>query len=937
MSSIYCNSFGFNNHIIILTETWLSKKVNNSEIFCSKYQIFRKDRESCNGLKTSGGGVLIAVLNELSSEEIPLNDFFHIEIICVSIKIKNKSIYIICCYIPPSSPLTVYSDHLKAINTILNKLKSTDNVILVGDFNLPSVSWIATPDSNNLVPTRSSDSSAEFINSLFDNCLFQVNSIRNSYGRLLDLIFVHEPNDFSIQRHAPISSPEDIYHPTLELTCCCSFPLQNKNMSKGAKQFCFKKTNFEILHLQISRIDWLEVLSSCNDDLDLCVNTFYHILNDCFLASVPSMFPPKSNGPPWNTKYLSRLKNKKNKLFKNYKKYGTSMDFAKYSVSRSEYTVANRLAYNNYLIKVRHNLKNDPKSFYKFVNSKRRVAEFPSVMKYGDLESSDDKAISNMFADFFASTYSSSVFNYQYPYTIPDSTSINIPSIDDYTVLNYLSKLKSSYAAGPDGVPSYILKHCSDVLCIPLAFIFNKSLQLSYFPIIWKESFIMPLFKSGLKTVVSNYRGIAKLSAIPKLFEKIIYDTLSHHASSILSPTQHGFRKSCSTTTNLLELTTMINEGFINSMQTDVVYNDFSKAFDKVNHDLLLLKLDRMGFSISLLKWLGSYLKGRKQSVKFRNSYSKNINVISGVPQGSHLGPLLFTLFINDLPSIIKHSKTLMYADDVKIVLSFKNSDQQKLLQNDINHLTTWCDDNLMELNIKKCKYMIFTRSLEINGRYTMNNTYLELVDIFNDLGVILDRKLDFKKHISLTVNKATGVLGFIKRWAKEFSDPYTTKQLFTTLVRPILEYGSVVWDPQYQIHSNKIESVQVQFLLFCLRGLGWNPSIQLPSYEKRLALIKLPTLKSRRHMLNATFLLKLLNGSLKSELLLSKININVPIRSLRHYNLLSIKYYCTNYANFDPFRRICDQFNLLYPFIDFNKSLHLVKNDIIFHLNALN
>ena len=155
--------------------------------------------------------------------------------------------------------------------------------------------------------------------------------------------------------------------------------------------------------------------------------------------------------------------------------------------------------------------------------------------------------------------------------------------------------------------------------------------------------------------------------------------------------------------------------------------------FDKVNHDLLLFKLDRLGFSISLLKWIESYLKHRKQYFKFRNSNSNFINVTSGVPQGCHLGPLLFTLFINDLPTVIKFSQTLMYADDVKLFISFNNSDQQVLLQNDINNLTTWCSMNLINLNAKKCKYMIFTRSSPIKGSYIMNNIVLDLVKNLND------------------------------------------------------------------------------------------------------------------------------------------------------------------------------------------------------------
>lgn len=290
------------------------------------------------------------------------------------------------------------------------------------------------------------------------------------------------------------------------------------------------------------------------------------------------------------------------------------------------------------------------------------------------------------------------------------------------------------------------------------------------------------------------------MSCIPKLLEKIVTDSLTHQVSCILSPCQHGFRKSRSTTTNILELTTTVIEGFVNGMQTDTIYTDFSKAFDKVNHELLLLKLSSMGFTSSLLNWLKSYLTNRTQQVKFRQAISRDILVSSGVPQGSHLGPVLFTLFINDLPSVINNSMVLMYADDVKLSLTFNHLEDQYLLQRDIDNFSLWCNKNLMNLNIKKCKHMSFYRSTKFNTTYYVDEILLDAVDTFLDLGILLDSRLNFRSHISLTVNKATGVLGFMKRWCKEFADPYVTKQLYTSLVRPILEYGSVIWDPYYTI-----------------------------------------------------------------------------------------------------------------------------------------
>ena len=595
------------------------------------------------------------------------------------------------------------------------------------------------------------------------------------------------------------------------------------------------------------------------------------------------------------------------------------------------------MLYNAYLEKVKNNFKRDPKSFYKFVNSKRKCSGYSSVMKLHNIESGDDDVISNMFANFFASTYSNDQYDTSkgYPYHISTNQTICFPVIDAFDIFKSLLKLNVSFNYGPDGVPSCILRNCAASLANPLALLFKASIKSGYFPKLWRDSFVIPLYKSGNKSEISNYRCIAKLSAIPKLFEKFITDVLCHSASSILSPAQHGFRKGCSTTTSVLHFTTLVNSGFVHGKQTDAVYTDFSKAFDKVNHQLLLLKLDLLGFTPLSLNWIKSYLSNRNQSVLFKNKNSNYFTCTSGVPQGSHLGPILFSLFINDLPKVIKFCNILMYADDVKIFYSYKQYVEHAYLQSDLNNFVLWCNHNLMELNVKKCKFMRYSRNNFIAANFSLGGYELELVDTFLDLGILLDQKLSFVPHVTLTVNKARGVLAFIKRWAKEFVDPYITKQLFTSLVRPILEYGSIIWDPYYKIHEERVESVQKQFLLFCLRGLNWNPALRLPSYNDRLALIKLPTLKSRRIMLKVSFMINLIQGEVCSEFLVNKILFNVPQRFVRHSEPLNVQFFRSNYALADPFRRICCDFNKLFQFIDFSLSQNVIKVRIISYLNS--
>lgn len=906
----------------------MNNNIYNAEILCSKYQIFRYDRSY-----KRGGGVLIAVVNSYSCEQILFNHNDEIEFVAVKILLRNRSLFVTSSYIPPNSSSDVYDNHFSRISSILQRSNPTDLFIALGDFNLPTVLWNNPLELNYLIPSCS----IEFIKTMLASGLFQINNVHNIFGRLLDLAFVTQPMDIHIRNSLPLTLPEDKYHPTLYIEIYS--PANNLSSSpneikhKSNKVYCFQRTNYIKLNYLLSNVNWSAIISDNN--LEEIVSNFYSILHEFILEAVPKITSHTNKGPPWNNNVLAKAKNKKNKLYKKFKRSGSIVDFKNYSLARSEYNITNKLAYDNYISRMRSKLKSNPKSFYKFINSKRRTCDYPKYLKFGSCSADDDISISNMFADFFATTYSKTSYNNTAPnsFNIKHSSNINFSSIDIETVSSNLKSLKSSFHAGPDGVPSCLLKNCAETLCGPLTAIFNKSIELCYLPQLWKKSYIIPLFKSGSKIEVSNYRGIAKLNAIPKLLEKILTDILSHQTSSLLSTRQHGFCKLRSTTTNLLEFTTLINNGFVNKLQTDVIYTDFSKAFDKVNHVILLQKLSLMGFSIPALKWLSSYLSNRTQQVKFREAVSNVIKVTSGVPQGSHLGPVLFTLFINDLPNVILHSKVLMYADDVKIFKSLENSNDIRLLQEDLDMLSQWCRIHLMELNIKKCKHMSFYRNNKINSNYNINSTTLEEVNTIVDLGILLDHRLNFCDHIALTVNKAFGVLGFMKRWSKEFSDPYITKQLYTALVRPILEYGCIIWDPCYSIHINSIESVQKQFLIFCLRRLGWN-SFVLPPYENRLNLIKLPTLKSRRIMLGITFLLGLIRGEVNSQFLLGQINFNIPARTTRNFQLLRLSHNRSVYANNDSFRRICKNFNDCYNVIDISHPINVSKRNIILFLN---
>lgn len=324
------------------------------------------------------------------------------------------------------------------------------------------------------------------------------------------------------------------------------------------------------------------------------------------------------------------------------------------------------------------------------------------------------------------------------------------------------------------------------------------------------------------------------------------------------------------------------------------VYTDFSKAFDRVNHSILLSKLKDVGVGGTLLGWIESYLTGRSQIVRFNNFQSKSIQVPSGVPQGSHLGPLLFNLFINDLGSRFEHSQFLFFADDLKLYIEVSSSNDCLKLQSDLNHLVAWCDNNGMELNASKCHLVIFHKSrTALEQPYMIGNTVLSSVPVIRDLGVLIDSKFTFVPHIQSMISKSLQLLGFVKRVTSEFTNTNAIKQLYCSLIRTHLEYASCVWNPRYNVHIQDIERVQHKFLKLIAFKLNM-PELTYPQLETN---IQLRTLEERRDSKDLKMLYNILNNKYNCPLLLNNIGLHVPSRETRLRYTFSIPAHRTNYG----------------------------------------
>ncbi|XP_075150461.1 uncharacterized protein LOC142224560 [Haematobia irritans] len=426
--------------------------------------------------------------------------------------------------------------------------------------------------------------------------------------------------------------------------------------------------------------------------------------------------------------------------------------------------------------------------------------------------------------------------------------------IDDNDVLAAIDKLSISFRNDVDGLSSFLLRKCSRSLILPLKIIFSKSLKSGFFLQKWKYTIVVPVYKSGQKSNVTNYRPISKLSNVAKLIEHIVNDKLLFMLRAYISPAQHGFFHGRSTVTNLAVFTQFCISNFEKGRQIDAIYTDFAKAFDKVPHNLLLHKLSKIGFQYELLCWLRSYLSSRMCVVDCEGCYSQSYVLKSGIPQGSVLGPLLFNIYINDVSSCFLHSNYLLYADDLKIFSCIRNSVDVIKLQEDLDRLSFWTLVNGLPLNLKKCQKLVFHRCRDVViSDYTICSQLLESVNGKLDLGVVFDSKLNFSDHLNYIIPRAYSSLYFIRRNADEFADPYTKKILYCAYVRSKLEYCSFVWSPNALKHINRIESVQKKFVKFALKSLNF--SHPMPSYVSRCALISLQSLRSRREIDSLVFL----------------------------------------------------------------------------------
>lgn len=424
-----------------------------------------------------------------------------------------------------------------------------------------------------------------------------------------------------------------------------------------------------------------------------------------------------------------------------------------------------------------------------------------------------------------------------------------------------IKSLPSQSSPGPDGIPPILLKEGGTGLLLAIHDLFSFIICRGVLPKEWKMAIVVPIFKKGNRSECKNYRPISLTCSLCKVFERLLKDHMLQFLldNDLLNASQHGFLPKRSCLTALLTFLEEVTISVDNKVPIDIVLLDFSKAFDSVPHNKLILKLKNIGFNGVIISLIESFLADRCQKVTVSNSFSDYLPITSGVPQGSVLGPLLFIIYINDLDDNIS-SNVIKFADDVKIFApcdgrSSHHFPRPPSLQDDLNIISKWCHNWCLNLNFSKC-FCLHVGSNNPRSSYNIDDHPLFDVSSIVDLGITFTEDLKPSAQCLKVAAKAQRMISVIKLSFK-YLDVNTLTLLYKALVRPILEYCGVVWCPYLIKDIDILENVQRRFTRFL-------PSLRDLPYNARLSHLNLDTLYARRLRFDLITVYKVFHGLIK-------------------------------------------------------------------------
>ena len=803
----------------------------------------RKDTE-----EGVGGGLLIYVRLGICAPESchPTYKEFNQ---CCSIQLPlNNNQFIELCLV--YRPHRLYNGEIVGMNNqklcnIISSLPKSS--VLIGDFNCSDISW---------EHFHSESQSRYFLDVVQDNFFTQhVSFPTHASGSTPDLVLSSNPNlVIDVSNHGKLGSSD---HSMIMVELVGQL-VSNESIECVPD---WKKADIASMVTDISLIDWEQEL--VNIDADQQWIKFKSIIDKVQSKHVPLKKRRAKNRPLWMNRNIIRTIRKKRRLWKVYTKSRDYDELLAYKSVEKTVQMSVKKAKRKFERKLAKKAKKNPKEFYAYIKSKSSNRESVGPLKDGEKIITDNNDIAEKLNDFFSSVFTkedlSKLPTPLLAYT--GSSPLSNIQIPPHKVKDKLDNLRISAAPGPDKLFPRLLRELSNVIMLPLSMIFSASFQEGLVPQDWKLANITPIFKRGSKGDAGNYRPVSLTSVICKVMESILKDALMGHivTNHILNESQHGFLSGKSCLTNLLEyletLTKLIDEGH----SVDVIYLDFSKAFDKVPHVRLASKLKASGIDGLFLQWIVEWLSGRQQRVVLNGKSSDWTPVISGVPQGSVLGPILFLIYINDIDNAIPSLLTILYkfADDTKLLRVVDNVIDHDHLQADLDHLNSWSIEWQMLFNTSKCKVMHFgkhnAKSSYALGGFAPAGTILESVEVEKDLGVHIHCSLKPSTQCAIAASKANQILGQMSR-----TFTYRSKDIWINLykmyIRPHLEYAVQSWCPWTQADIDLLESVQ-------RRAVRMTSNLNSQDYNDRLLECGLTTLKVRRERGDMIQVWKIMNN----------------------------------------------------------------------------
>ena len=817
--------------MILVVESWCNSNISDAFLSIPGYEMqqdLRLDREDTEGGR--GGGLLVYTKNGIKILSCDKVVNFHQY---CKFLLNDITVYLI--YRPPSGG-AVSIDDLTALISAAEK-----RCILIGDFNLPEINW---EDGH-------ARGRAAHLLEAAENVLMEqlVTFTTHTRGNRLDLLLTNIP-----ERVVDVQEAGRLGHS--DHTMILAKVTTNKVESGNPKeQLDWNRADWNSMRENMASINWRERME--NKSGSEAWEMLRDHINTMVAENVPARRRRNQNRPAWLSKEILCAIRRKKRLWTKVRQGGPRDE---YEIEEKKVRRMIRNAKRKHEKKLAEGGGKDGKAkrqFYAYV--KQRTKTRPSIGPLKNKEGhvvSNDKDMAEIFNEFF-----SSVFTREDTEQVPEPQEMHFRSelretqVTTKKVKEKIKKLRRGAAAGPDNIGPTLLQELVDVVASPLATIMRKTLEDGSMPADWRMANVCPIFKKGAKNSPGNYRPVSLTSVCCKMLESIIKDDMVRHLEKhkLIRPTQHGFMKGRSCTSNLLTFLEKITAAVDDGDAVDIIFLDFAKAFDKVPTERLLKKVWAHGIRGQLFTWISAWLRGRQQRVVLNGEMSLWTAVLSGVPQGSVLGPLLFLIFINDLDMSGPSAEIILkFADDTKIAQPIRNDEDRRRLQAALEGLTNWADLWGMSFNVQKCKVMHVGHT-NPGHDYHMSDVNLATTKEERDLGVIMSRNLKPGPQCAKAARTAQMVLGQLAR-AFHFRDKYVFVRLYKTYVRPHLEFAGQAWAPWSEADKEILENVQ-------RRAIRMVSGLKSADYKERLKELDMTTLEERRHQADMLYVYKILTG----------------------------------------------------------------------------